>query len=211
MESLKERRTIRKYQPKDIPAELLNDLLETAFRASTVGNMQVYSVIVTRDAERKARLAPAHFNQPMVKEAPAVVTFCADINRFSKWCRLRGAEPRYDNFAWFVAATIDTVIAAQNFCIEAEKLGLIIERKYKYISQQGYIICCEDRENRYELHRKIMEDYIGRKLNSNEIVHHKDGNKLNNDINNLEILTRSEHIKLHKEDLKRGRKVKQKI
>ena len=96
-------------------------------------------------------------------------------------------------------------------CKKAEKLGLIIERKYKYISQQGYIICCEDRENRYELHRKIMEDYIGRKLNSNEIVHHKDGNKLNNDINNLEILTRSEHIKLHKEDLKRGRKVKQKI
>ena len=54
MESLKQRRTIRKYQQKDISADLLNDLLETSFRASTVGNMQVYSVIVTRDAERKA-------------------------------------------------------------------------------------------------------------------------------------------------------------
>ena len=61
MENLKQRRTIRKYQQKDISSDLLNDLLETSFRASTVGNMQVYSVIVTRDADRKARLAPAHF------------------------------------------------------------------------------------------------------------------------------------------------------
>ena len=53
MESLKQRRTIRKYQQKDISADLLNDLLETSFRASTVGNMQVYSVIVTRDADKK--------------------------------------------------------------------------------------------------------------------------------------------------------------
>mgnify|MGYP000778463788 len=47
MEILKQRRTIRKYQQKDISSDLLNDLLDSAFRASTVGNMQVYSVIVT--------------------------------------------------------------------------------------------------------------------------------------------------------------------
>ena len=73
MESLKQRRTIRKYQQKDISSDLLNDLLETACRASTVGNMQVYSVIVTRDADRKAKLAPAHFNQPMVTQAPVIL------------------------------------------------------------------------------------------------------------------------------------------
>ena len=44
MEILKQRRTIRKYQQKDISLDLLNDLLDSAFRASTVGNMQVYSV-----------------------------------------------------------------------------------------------------------------------------------------------------------------------
>ena len=53
MESLKQRRTIRKYQQKDISADLLNDLLEKAFRASTMGNMQLYSVIVTRDKQMK--------------------------------------------------------------------------------------------------------------------------------------------------------------
>ena len=100
MESLKQRRTIRKYQQKDISSDLLNDLLETSFRASTVGNMQVYSVIVTRDADRKARLAPAHFNQPMVKTAPAVLTFCIDLRRFSKWCEQRKAEPGLWMLCW---------------------------------------------------------------------------------------------------------------
>ena len=97
MDSIRNRRTIRKYKQQDIPAELLNGLLEEAFRASTMGNMQLYSVVVTRNAERKALLAPAHFNQPMVTSAPVVLTFCADFNRFSKWCRQRKAEPGYDN------------------------------------------------------------------------------------------------------------------
>ena len=84
MESLKQRRTIRKYQQKDISSDLLNDLLETSFRASTMGGMQLYSVIVTRDTEMKEKLSPAHFNQPMVKNAPVVLTFCADFRRFCK-------------------------------------------------------------------------------------------------------------------------------
>ena len=124
MENLKQRRTIRKYQQKDISSDLLNDLLETSFRASTVGNMQVYSVIVTRDADRKARLAPAHFNQPMVKTAPAVLTFCIDLRRFSKWCEQRKAEPGYNNFEWFVTGAVDALLVAQTFCVAAEEKGL---------------------------------------------------------------------------------------
>ena len=49
MDTVKNRRTIRKYQQKDITPDLLNDLLETSFRASTMGGMQLYSVVVTRD------------------------------------------------------------------------------------------------------------------------------------------------------------------
>lgn len=124
MNSLKARRTIRKYQQRDISSELLNDLLESACRASTVGNMQVYSIIVTRDAERKARLAPAHFNQPMVQTAPVVLTFCIDLRRFSKWCECRKAEPGYNNFEWFVTGAVDTLLAAQTFCVAAEEKGL---------------------------------------------------------------------------------------
>lgn len=124
MESLKQRRTIRKYLQKDISAEQLNELLATAFRASTVGNMQTYSVIVTRDADCKAKLAPAHFNQPMVQSAPVVLTFCIDLRRFSKWCLQRNAQPGYNNFQWFVTGAIDALLAAQTFCVAAEEAGL---------------------------------------------------------------------------------------
>ena len=82
IEDFKLRRTIRKYKNDQIPEKMLNELLEVAFRASTTGNMQLYSVIVTRDEENKKKLAPAHFNQPTVTTAPVVLTFCADFNRF---------------------------------------------------------------------------------------------------------------------------------
>ena len=124
MDCIKNRRTIRKYKQKDIPSVLLNELLEEAFRASTMGNMQLYSVIVTRDPQMKAKLAPAHFNQPMVTSAPVVLTFCADFNRFSKWCRSRQAEPGYDNLISFLNAASDTLLFTQNFCTLAEEHGL---------------------------------------------------------------------------------------
>ena len=124
MDFIKNRRTIRNYQQKDIPAELLNQLLEEAFRASTMGNMQLYSVVVTRSTEMKAKLAPSHFNQPMVTKAPVVLTFCADFNRFSKWCEFREAEPGYDNPISFLNAASDTLLVTQNFCTLAEAHGL---------------------------------------------------------------------------------------
>ena len=124
MECIKNRRTIRKYKTDDVPAELLNQLLEESFRASTMGNMQLYSVVVTRDREMKEKLAPAHFNQPMVAKAPVVLTFCADFNRFSKWCRCRQAEPGYDNRISFLNAASDALLVTQNFCTLAEAHGL---------------------------------------------------------------------------------------
>ena len=118
------RRTIRKYQQRDIDENLLQRLLEAGARTSTTGNMQVYSIIVTRDSEMKKRLAPAHFNQPMVVEAPVMLTFCADFNRFNLWCRQREAEPGYGNFLSFMTAAIDALLVAQTICNAAEEEGL---------------------------------------------------------------------------------------
>jgi nitroreductase len=118
------RRTVRKYRKSEIDPSLLDKILTAGTRASTTGNMQVYSIIVTRDKEMKRRLAPAHFNQPMVTEAPVVLTFCADFNRFSTWCRQRDAEPGYDNFLSFMTAAIDALLVAQTVCNAAEEEGL---------------------------------------------------------------------------------------
>lgn len=122
--TLKARRTIRKYKTEQIDNQLLNELIEISCRASTTGNMQLYSIIITRDADRKGVLAPFHFNQKMITEAPVVLTFCADFNRFNKWCKLRNAEPGYDNFLSFITAATDALLVAQTFCNAAEAEGL---------------------------------------------------------------------------------------
>lgn len=124
MESIKNRRTIRKYKDQDIPSQLLTELLTDSFRASTMGGMQLYSVVVTRDKDMKAKLAPFHFNQPMVTQAPVVLTFCADFNRFCLWCKQRNAVPGYDNFLSFMNAVTDALLVTQNFCTLAEENGL---------------------------------------------------------------------------------------
>lgn len=123
-DTLLTRKTIRKYSSKPVSEKLLNDILVRGGRASTTGNMQVYSIIVTRDGVKKKELAPSHFNQKMVTEAPVVLTFCADFNRFSKWCRQRNARPGYDNFLSFFTAAIDALLVAQTVCIAAESEGL---------------------------------------------------------------------------------------
>ena len=118
------RRTIRKYLSQLIDDKRLNDLLMRGCRASTTGNMQVYSIIITRDEKKKKELAPLHFNQSMITDAPVVLTFCADFNRFNKWCRMRNADPGYDNFLSFFTAAIDALLVAQTVCIAAESEGL---------------------------------------------------------------------------------------
>lgn len=124
IQTLKDRRTIRKFKSTEVSDDILNELFESAFQASTTGNMQLYSVIVTKDAEKKKQLAPAHFNQPAFANAPMVLTFCADFNRFTKWCELRNATPGYGNAEAFSCAVIDTIVAAQTFCVAAEEKGL---------------------------------------------------------------------------------------
>ena len=124
MKNINTRRSIRKYSDRDVSNELLDRLLAEASRTQTMGNMQLYSVVVTRSAEMKAKLAPAHFNQPMVTEAPVVLTVCADFNRASSWCRCRKAEPGYDNFLSFINAATDALLFTQTFCNLAEEEGL---------------------------------------------------------------------------------------
>ena len=123
-DTLLERRTIRKYSSEAVTDEMLEKILKKGCRASTTGNMQVYSIIITRDKSKKKELAPLHFNQKMITEAPVVLTFCADFNRFSKWCHQRKAEPGYDNFLSFFTAAIDALLVAQTVCIAAEDEGL---------------------------------------------------------------------------------------
>jgi len=119
-----ERKSIRKYQSREVSEELINELLEVAMHTPTMGNMQLYSVVETRSEEMKAKLLPLHFGQPMITGAPVVLTFCADFNRFTRWCEERHADASYDNALSFLNAASDTLLFTQNFCTLAEEKGL---------------------------------------------------------------------------------------
>ncbi len=120
----KNRKTIRKYSQQEVSDELLRQLISAAAEAPTTGGMQLYSVVVTRDDEMKRQLAPHHFFQKMVTDAPVVLTFCADFNRMTRWCEASDAKPCYGNFQSFMSAVLDVTIFAQQFNTAAEMAGL---------------------------------------------------------------------------------------
>ncbi|KGF42689.1 nitroreductase family protein [Hoylesella buccalis] len=124
MKTINTRRSIRKYQCKEVNNELINRLLSESERTQTMGNLQLYSVVITHSDEQKRKLAPAHFHQPMVTQAPVVLTFCADFRRTSSWAECRKAQPGYDNFLSFINAATDTLLYCQTFCNLAEEAGL---------------------------------------------------------------------------------------
>lgn len=124
MKSIQNRTSIRKYSSREVSDELLNRLLEEAERTPTMGNLQLYSVVITRSEKGKKALAPAHFNQPMVTGAPVVLTICADYRRTTLWAENRKAHPGYDNILSFMNAATDALLFTQTFCNLAEEEGL---------------------------------------------------------------------------------------
>ena len=123
MEYFNSRRSIRKFEDREIESNLLNTILECAMKAPTCGNMQLYSVVITRDADRKAKLSELHFNQPACG-APVLLTICADFNRFTRWCEISDADAAYNNFLSFTSAFADAIIYAQQVTTIAELHGL---------------------------------------------------------------------------------------
>jgi nitroreductase len=124
IETVFKHRSIRKFKPDPIDGAILYKIMEAGTRASTTGNMQVYSMIATTDPSLKEQLWKSHFKQDMVLQAPVLITFCADFNRFNKWCRQRDAEPGYGNFLSFFTAAIDALLVAQNVALAAEESDL---------------------------------------------------------------------------------------
>lgn len=66
----------------------------------------------------------------------------------------------------------------------------------RYINAKGYVMLRVNGITRAE-HRLVMEEFLGRPLGSHEIVHHKNGVKCDNSIENLQIISGSENLKIH--------------
>ena len=117
-------RSIRRYKSNPVPGDLLTKILEAGIRASSSGNMQTYSIVVTADPTLREQLYEAHFEQNMVLEAPLLLTFCADFHRMRQWLRIRNAPDNFDNFMSFMIAAIDAILVSQNVALAAESEGL---------------------------------------------------------------------------------------
>ncbi|PIP93109.1 MAG: NADPH-dependent oxidoreductase [Bdellovibrio sp. CG12_big_fil_rev_8_21_14_0_65_39_13] len=124
LKQMEQHRSIRKYKNQDVEDHVIQQILECAINASSSGNMQAYSVIVTKKKEIREALSPLHFDQNMALEAPVFVTFCADFNRTRKWLETRNAPLNFDNPMSFMIGAIDAILVSQNFSLAAESLGL---------------------------------------------------------------------------------------
>ncbi len=124
LHALHQHRSIREYHPDKIEPELLNEILSAGIRASSSGNMQSYSIIITQDHALKQALYEPHMQQNMVVDAPVLITFCADFRRMRKWLRLSHAPMNFDNFMSFMIGAIDATLVSQNVALAAEAKGL---------------------------------------------------------------------------------------
>ena len=125
IEVLLNHRSIRQFTNQPIEPDKLNLILRAACNGSTMGNMQLYSIIAIQDKQRMVEMAPLHFNQPIATNAPLMLIFCADTHRFNKYCQYRQADTdAYSNLQSYQWAVTDSIIAAQNACVAAESLGL---------------------------------------------------------------------------------------
>mgnify|MGYP001545652366 CR=1 FL=1 len=124
IDQIKSHVSIRKYKPDPVPQEIITEILEAGIRASSSGNMNTCSIIVTTDPEIRQQLHEPHMKQSMVLDAPVFLTFCADFNRMRKWLKQSDAPDGFDNFMSFMVAAFDAVLISQNVALAAESHGL---------------------------------------------------------------------------------------
>src|SRR5579862_1151317 len=122
---LNQHRSIRRYKPDPIDPTLVEQICGDAIAgASSSGNLNSVSLVLTRDPERKRKLYELHFGQPMVLEAPLAITFCADWFRTRQWLQRRGARDNFNNLIGYHVAAFDAMIVAQNVSLGFEAHGI---------------------------------------------------------------------------------------
>ncbi|SCC93161.1 Oxygen-insensitive NADPH nitroreductase [Thiomonas sp. X19] len=118
-------RSIRRYRPDPLDLELVLRICQEAVAgASSSGNLNSVSIVLTQDPQRKAKLYELHARQPMILQAPLVMTFCADSYRTRRWLARGAAADNFNNFMGYHVSALDAMIVAQNVCLGLESVGL---------------------------------------------------------------------------------------
>lgn len=112
---VKERHSIRAYQPQTAEPEKLEQLLQAINRAPSAGNLQAYEVYLVTDAERKSALGKSAYSQDFLMQAPLILVFCAHAAR---------SEGRYGTRGVELYCVQDATIACTFAMLAATALGL---------------------------------------------------------------------------------------
>ncbi|WP_026851406.1 nitroreductase family protein [Glaciibacter superstes] len=116
--------SVRAFESRAIPDEMLTAILTAARSAPTSSNLQAYSVIVVDDEASKSRLAVLAGEQECIAQAPLLLVFCADVNRLRYVAHRQGREFGGDTLEMFLLASVDAALVMQNTLVAAESLGL---------------------------------------------------------------------------------------
>jgi len=121
---LRERKSCRIFEKKEVPSEVRNEVLKSALEAPTAGAMMLYTIIDVTDFEKKKKLSVTCDNQPFIADAPLVLVFLADWQRWFDAFEYEGCGPRKPSTGDILLACADAVVAAQNTVVAAHSLGL---------------------------------------------------------------------------------------
>ena len=125
IEVLKNRVSVRKYAPDPVTDAHVTAILEAALRAPTSSNVQACSVVVVRDAQKKAHLAELAGNQKHIADCPVFLAFCADMSRMdSAFMRHDHNLDDSNNLEMGLVATIDASLVGMAAYVAADSLGI---------------------------------------------------------------------------------------
>jgi len=118
-------RSIRSYKPDPVSEEMLNNIIVAAQHAPTSMNAQEISLIVVRDAERKAEIAELAGSQPWISQAPVFITIVIDFHKTDLGVRKAGqTQIIQESIEGFGVAAVDAGIVLGTMITAAESLGL---------------------------------------------------------------------------------------
>lgn len=118
-------RSIRSYRPDPVSDTMLNEIVAAAHRAPTSMNAQEISLIVVRDAERRARIAELAGNQAWIAQAPVFIVIAIDFHKTDLGVRKAGqAQIVHESMEGFGVAATDAGIVLGTLIAAAESLGL---------------------------------------------------------------------------------------
>ncbi|MDF2487153.1 MAG: nitroreductase [Herbinix sp.] len=124
IKELIERKSVRVFEDRKISEEIKKIIIQTAFEAPTAGGMMLYSIIDVTDDQLKQQLAITCDDQPFILNAPLILIFLADYQRWYDSFVQEGCQPRKPGEGDLLLACADAIIAAQNTVVAAQSLGI---------------------------------------------------------------------------------------